>query len=325
MQTEWKKTTVARTSELRLMAKVASLYYERKLRQSDIAAQLDISQATVSRLLKRALEEDIVRISVRTPMGCYQELEYKLQSQFGLKEVIVVDAGPDEEQMLRNLGSATAFYLETTIKDGEYIGISSWSETLLATANAMQPLSRSISAHVVQILGGIGNPNAETHASQLTRQLANLVHGEATLLPAPGVVGSPETRNVLLEDPFVNEAVALFKQVTLALVGIGSVEPSRLLASSGNVFSEQELDMLREQQAVGDVCLRFFDEFGQPVNTELNGRVIGMGLDQLENVRRTVGIAGGKRKFAAIQGAARGSWIHVLITDQVTAERLIES
>ena len=36
-----------------------------------------------------------------------------------------------------------------------------------------------------------------------------------------------------------------------------------------------------------------------------------------------VGIAGGKRKTAAIRGALAGGWINTLITDRSTAERLI--
>ena len=48
-------------------------------------------------------------------------------------------------------------------------------------------------------------------------------------------------RNELMKDPFVQEAVDLFDQITLALVGIGSIEPSKLLASSGNVFTAEEL------------------------------------------------------------------------------------
>ncbi len=150
------------------------------------------------------------------------------------------------------------------------------------------------------------------------------MHGEATILSAPGVVGSRETRDILLADPFVSEAITLFDRVTLALVGVGALEPSRLLASSGNVFSQREVDTLREQGAVGDVCLRFFDEGGQQVSTPLNDRVIGMSLEQLKHVARPVGIAGGKRKFAAIRGALKGGVIHVLITDQLTAEQLLQ-
>jgi DNA-binding transcriptional regulator LsrR (DeoR family) len=310
--------------ELRLIAKVASLYYEHEMRQSDIAKQLDLSQAGVSRLLRRAQEENIVRITVTTPTGAYTELESQLETLYKLKEVIVVEASDDDTQLLRNLGNAAAFYLETTLKRDDVIGISSWSETLLAMTNALHPLGNSYKTKVVQILGGIGNPSAELHATQLAKRLTNLVHGEVTMLPAPGVVGSKETRTVLLEDTFVKKAVAMFDKVTLALVGIGSVNPSRLLASSGNIFTKDEVEKLRAKGWVGDICMRFYDEAGKPVNTPLNERVIGMTLEQLKKVPRTVGIAGGKRKFAAIKGALEGKLIHVLITDHLTAERLVK-
>ena len=46
---------MARTDELRLMTRVARMYYERGLNQPEIATRLDLSQATISRLLKRVL------------------------------------------------------------------------------------------------------------------------------------------------------------------------------------------------------------------------------------------------------------------------------
>ena len=315
--------SVARNDELRLIARVARLYYERGMRQAEIAAQLDLSQTTVSRLLKRAQEEGIVRITVSVPLGAYTELEERLQAAYGLKEAIVVDAGDDDEQLLRALGAAAAYYVETTLKPGEVIGISSWSATLLATVDAMHPLPRSTSAQVVQILGGVGNPAAEAHAAHLTRRLAALTRGDATFLTAPGVAGSAETARIYLEDPFVRAAVALFERVTLALVGIGAVEPSKLLASSGNIFEQAELDLLRERGAAGDICLRFFGRDGRPVLTPLDARVIGMRLEQLQRVPRSVAIAGGTRKLHAIRGALAGRWVNVLITDRSTAEGLV--
>jgi DNA-binding transcriptional regulator LsrR (DeoR family) len=314
---------LARTDELRLIAKVARLYYERRVRQADIAQQLDLSQATVSRLLKRAEEERIVRITVSVPHGAYTELEEALQAAYGLKEAIVVDTVEDDEQILRDLGAAAAYYVETTLKHGEVIGISSWSSTLLAMVDAMHPLPRSTSAQVVQILGGVGNPAAEAHAAHLTRRMATLTRGEAFFLTAPGVAGSAETARIYLDDSFVRTTIDRFDQVTLALVGIGAVEPSKLLASSGNIFSMEELNLLRERGAVGDICLRFFDRQGQPLLTPLNERVIGMQLEQLQKVARSVGIAGGQRKLHGIRGALAGRWVNVLITDRFTAESLV--
>lgn len=315
---------MSRIDEMRMMTKVARLYYEQDLGQAEIAGQLNLSQSTVSRLLKRARQERIVRTTVSVPSGVYPELEEKLQLTYGLQEVIVVDCASDQEEAIqREIGAAAGYYVETTLNKGEIIGISSWSGTLLAMVDAMHPLSYCTEARVIQILGGVGNPTAEIHAVRLTSRLANLVNGDTTFLPAPGVVGSTDSRRVLLKDQFTHEAVTLFDQVTLALVGIGAVEPSALLASSGNIFSPQELEMLRQAGAVGDVCLRFFDDQGQPVRTPLNERVIGMSLEQLQRVKRAVGIAGGKRKFAAIKGALMGRWINVLITDRRTAEWLV--
>ena len=314
---------MARIDELRLLTKVARMYHERGLRQAAIADQLNLSQASISRLLKRAEEERLVRTTVSVPLGAFPELEEKIQAIYSLKDVVVVDSVEDDDQILRDIGAAAAYYVETTVKRGEVVGISSWSATLLAMVDAMHPLPKSVEANVVQILGGIGDPAAEAHAAHLSRRLAALMHGQATFLHAPGIAGAADTQRVYLDDPFVREAIALFERVSLALVGIGTVEPSRLLASSGNVFSPEELNMLKAHGAVGDVCLRFFDDSGMPVVTPYSDRVIGISLDQLRQVRRTVGIAGGERKLTAIRGALEGGWVNVLITDRFTAERLI--
>lgn len=315
---------MSRLDELRLITAVARLYHEQGLGQIEIANQLSLSQSTVSRLLKRAQQEKIVRTTVSVPSGVYPHLEDQLQTKYQLQQAIVADCSSDsEEATRREIGAAAAYYLETTLKQGEVVGISSWSETLLAMVDAMHPLPRQTEAQVVQILGGVGNPAAEAHAARLTGRLADLIHGRVTPLPAPGVVGSANSMRVLLEDQFVGKALSLFDRVTLALVGIGAVEPSKLLASSGNIFSPQELEMLRQASAVGDICLRFFDAVGKPVHTPLEKRVIGMSLEQLQKVKRAVGIAGGERKFAAIKGALKGHWINILITDRFTAERLM--
>lgn len=315
---------MARIDELRLLAKVARMYYQQGLRQTEITERLNVHQSTVSRLLKRAEKEGIVRISLSVPSGAHPDLEEALQATFGLREAIVVDSIGDEEQIVRDLGSAAAFYLETTLRPTDVVGISSWSAALLALVEAMHPTLRSRGARVLQILGGMGNPGAEAHATHLTRRLADLIAGTATLLPAPGVVGSAEARRVLLRDRYVKEATALFGSVTLALVGIGAIEPSKMLAASGNIFSPQELDILRARDAVGDICLRFFDASGKPVSTPLDERVISIDLQQLRRANRVVGIAGGPRKTAAIKGALRGGLVNVLITDRGTAERLLQ-
>lgn len=310
---------------LRLMTKIARLYHEQGIRQPEIAAQLNVSQPMVSRLLRAAQQEGIVRTTVAVPRGVYPELEESLEQIYGLKEAIVTDALSDrDDDILRDLGSAAALYLETTLSaGGETVGISSWSETLLRMVASMQPLSRGGGSRIVQILGGIGNPAAEVHATRLTERLAFLLKGEAHFLPAPGVTGTTGSSAAFLADPFVAKTVALFDELTVALVGIGALHPSRLLAQSGNIFSEDEIRSLEQLGAVGDVCLRFFTADGQPVRSDFDERVISATLEQLRRVPRSVGIAGGPAKLEAIRGALAGGWVNVLITDQFTAGRLV--
>lgn len=315
---------MARIDELRLMTKVARMYYEQGLRQAIIADRLNLSQATTSRLLKRAEKEEIVRISVHVPRGVHAQLEEDLQTAYGLQDAIVADCeSEDDRGILRGIGSAGAFYLESTIAKNEVVGISSWSETLLSVVDAMHPLPLAAGVNIVQILGGIGNPVAEAHASRLVGRLATLVKGEANPLPTPGVVGSVESLDVLRQDPYVRTAVDMFDQVSLALVGIGAIEPSTLLASSGNTFATDELKKLEKNGAVGDVLLRFFDVDGQPIDSPLDARVTGMNLEQLHQVKRVVAIAGGRRKWTAVRGALTGGLLDVLITDQYTATTLV--
>jgi DNA-binding transcriptional regulator LsrR (DeoR family) len=218
---------MARIDELRLMAKIARMYYTQGLRQMEICQRLNIHQSTVSRLLQRAGREGIVRITVSLPSGTHTEVEDALQSRYGLDEAIVVDCLDDEAQISHDLGAAATFYLENTLKPADVVGISSWSAALLEMVNALNPSRRFKNTRVVQILGGVGNPTAEVHATEVTRRLADLIGGEATLLPAPGVVGSRDARDVLMKDRFVREALDLFPKIALALVGIGATQPSR--------------------------------------------------------------------------------------------------
>ncbi|MBV9490542.1 MAG: sugar-binding transcriptional regulator [Verrucomicrobia bacterium] len=309
-----------------MMSRVAQFYHEEGLTQNEVASRLGITQVTVSRLLKKAEELGIVRTTVVPPPGAFAELERLLEARFGLRRAIIGDATREAETPILNaIGSAAAYFLESGLEAGEVIGISSWSASVLAMVEHLHPPKRAEHCLVVPLLGGVGNPAAEQHANRLALRLARLVRGEARFLPAPGVVGSASAAKVLLQDPYVAETVALFERVTLALVGVGALEPSALVAGSGNTFSPEDLEALRKQGAVGDLCCRFYDADGREVNGGFKDRVIGMELEALRRVPRSVALSGGKRKVTALLGALRGRWVNTLITDQFTAQRLLKA
>lgn len=315
---------MGRVNELRLIARVAQMYHVEGKRQSEIADVLRMSQATVSRMLKRAEQEDIVRTTVIPPPGTFADLEMALRDKYGLNEAIVVDCSEDRDgAIMARIGEAAAHFLEVTLQAGEVIGVSSWSQTILRMVDNIHPLKAAKARYVVQLLGGMGDASVQTHATQLIARLAKLTGGEARLLLVQGITSSREAKLVMLADPVVRGTMDLFGRLSLAIVGIGAVEPSELLARSGNVFSRQELSLLNEAGAVGEISFRFFDKEGRLVDTPLNERVLGVTLDDLRKADRVMALAGGEAKTAAIAGALHLGLIDVLVTDKFTAARLI--
>lgn len=158
-----------------------------------------------------------------------------------------------------------------------------------------------------------GDPSVQTQATRLITRLAKLTGAQPRPLSAPRVAQSREAKLVMVSDPDVRETMDLFSRITLAIIGIGAVvvvAPSRMLARSGYVFSSTELFEEAEAGAVGDMSLRFFDLDGKPVVTPLDGRVIGMRLEDLAKVERVPAPAGVLAKVAAIQesGLANTTW-----------------
>lgn len=308
-----------------LLTKIAVMYHEQGLRQPEIAERLHISQSRVSRFLKEAVAVGVVRTIVVSPPGVFPELEAALCERYGLVDAVVADPMSDDETiLLRALGAAAATYLETTLVNDELVGISSWSSTLLAAVDVMATRTTGTARRVVQVIGGTGHVGAQVMATRLAERFSQVLGAEPAYLQAPGIVDSSAAREALLSDTNFAPVVEDWAHLSLLLVGIGALEPSPLLQDSGNGLGDAELAELRDLGAVGDVCLRFFDADGQPVESQLDDRVVGIGVEQLLAVERKIGIAGGQRKHEAIRASLTGGWVDVLITDLATANALLQ-
>jgi len=139
---------------------------------------------------------------------------------------------------------------------------------------------------------------------------------------AAWAIMEPE-RNRLLASKDVADVVSRFDEVDIAIVGIGILEPSQLLKTSGNYYHEDMLQVLAARGAVGDICLHYYDKNGHPVLRDDEDPVIGMALEKVKKCPNVVALAGGTDKVAAIKGALTGGYIDVLITDYPTARMLV--
>lgn len=60
--------------EKRLLVKIAQMYYEKDMTQSEISKALNIYRTSISRLLKKARDEGIVKITIDKEIGGFLDL-----------------------------------------------------------------------------------------------------------------------------------------------------------------------------------------------------------------------------------------------------------
>ncbi|MCL5985095.1 MAG: sugar-binding transcriptional regulator [Actinobacteria bacterium] len=309
--------------DIDLMIKVCNLYYINHLTQNEIAERLKISRYQVSRMIDKALVDGIVKITIADAPSKFSSLNRELEERFKLKRAIVIDdPGLSNNDLKARLGTAAASYLQEIIKDGDVIGVS-WGTTVNEMVKALPPkINRRV--EVVQITGGSHQLSMDLNCHDVARRLAVKFGVEPHLLYAPALVDSKEMRDLLIKDSNIKRTFDYFENITIALVGIGTLSPKihSTLVESGHL-SERDVKILLEAGAVGDIFSRFFDINGNICDTELNDRVIAMSPDQLMKVPYRVGIAGGSHKALAILGAIMGELVNILLTDSTTAEEIL--
>lgn len=309
--------------DYRLLLKVSKLYYQKNLTQHEISQRLNLSRPKISRLLKQAEEVGVVKISIMPQPGIHTDLEEALEDKYGLKEAVVVEVSEPASQIAasREVGAAAADYFSRVVNDPCLIGVS-WGTTLQAMADGLHAEDHH-NSQVVQLIGGLGMPESEAHASYILRRVVSQTGSRLSILNVPGIVDTAEVKAAVMSDSHVREVFNLFREIDIAFVGIGAPTPDSVVMRDGTILDQAELDILLSKGAVGDICLRFFDESGAIVHSGIDERVIGITLEELKQINQVVGVAGGPQKDKVIHAALQGKLINILVTDHISAGKLL--
>jgi DNA-binding transcriptional regulator LsrR (DeoR family) len=304
-----------------LILQIARLRYENGLPQHEIAEQLSLSDATISRYLKQALELGFIEIQVAPRAFRDFKLERDLVRRFDLASAIVVESRPTVIATRNLLGGATAQMLEKLIHDSIVIGVSN-GETIASVAERMKQ-TRAKHLEVVTLIGGVGKAEEPSHSGRICRTLAEGIGAHSWVLPAPATVDRPDVAEALLASPAIHEVMSVMSRVEIAIVGIGSMEPGSSTFTHG-LFSQDHLDDLVTRHAVGSICARFYDDDGHILSSSVDDCTLSFDLERLRQVRHRIGAAFGAEKRKAIRAAIRGRLINILGTDATTATALLK-
>jgi deoxyribonucleoside regulator len=307
--------------KLNKIIEAAKLYYLLDYNQHEIAQILGVSRPTVSRFLQLAKSEGIVEINIKDPTENVENLSTQLEQKFNLKKAVVVSIPQFEDHIIKNyLGEKTAEYLHEIVKDYDIIGVT-WGTTLYHVAIELkQKFVKDVM--VVQLKGGVSHSETNTYASEILYLFGKAFNTTPLHLPLPAIVDQAVVKQAMEADRHIGKILDLGKQANIAIFTTGNVNPDSLLFQLG-YFTESDLKTLNGK-AVGDICSRFFDENGKICNESLNERTLGINLDDLKRKEYSILVAGGPNKIAGIFGALKGRFANVLVTDQFTAQFLLD-
>ena len=304
-----------------MLVDLATRFYVAGETQVEIARSVGLDPSTVSRYLKRARDDGIVRVDIQRPRSLHGDLALELAEGFHLKRAVVV-AGEPGAGANEAVAWAAADYVKSHLLNGMRLGLS-WGRMLSAAVHMLPPGTVS-ELDISMLHGGVSSSGAGIQGNELARHLASLhPRSRAHYLHAPVLVDSPDIKDAMMRDGSIRSALESAAASELALVGIGTLDDSAPLIRFGHI-SPRDRKRLIAAGAVGDMCTRFFDPAGEPVHV-LDQRLIAIEWDELKRIPLVVGMAAGLEKRDAILGALRSGCLDVLITDESTARAVLRA
>ncbi|MDG4718366.1 MULTISPECIES: sugar-binding transcriptional regulator [Thalassospira] len=300
-------------AEEETLTRIAWYYYNDGMTQGEIGDKLGLSRIKVSRLLESGRRTGIIQVRINSRyQGCLEH-EQRLQDAWGLREVRVVP-NLENGDLNERLGQAAAQFLMQRLGNDDLLAVG-WGATVSHTIQRIGHMANERNVSLVSLTGGVA-----TYVDGMrTANWGSSVH----LLPAPLVVSEDAVATALMGEPGISNVLEMAMNAAYQLVGIGELNNESTVVRSGYV-TPAEVEPLRRKGAVGDILCQFFDDNGDVLDLSLHQRVIGARLESLNKSKNVIAAAGGDSKVRAIRAALKGKYVDILITDEKTAEKLLE-
>lgn len=300
--------------EHRLMIKAVWYYYIENYTQQNISYLLGVSRSKVIALLERARQSGVIQFNVQQDSSRRMELERRLLTRFGLRDAFIVPGAGTLSNPNESIAQAAAMYILRRTADDTFINIGygdTTSRILNHLATAVQ-----LPLNMVSLTGGVNYYLPNTNS--------NVFNAQLYLIPSPLLLSSAELRDSLRREPDVEEIFRMIPLSSMSVVGIGCMNDRATIVKNG-ILNNNDFTFLKMRGAVGDVLSHFLDKNGEIVSPDLEARLISTPMDQLKTLENVIGAAGGPDKAEAILAVLRGGYLDVLITDEDTAQLLLEA
>ncbi len=303
----------------------AQMYYYQNLPMKKIAAELQVSTSTISRLLTWARDSGLVEIRINDLYGHANSLEELIRLHYDIQTVTVVPvpdlAGQDllQDRVVR----VAANHLNQVMKSDMSLGVA-WGKTTNQIAEHLTP-KLIVNSHIVQLNGGNAIPTMGICSGiELVTRFANNYEATAHLFYVPVYLDHPETKTALWQEGAVQNILKRQQEVDVVLFSVGSFQGNRVSALySGTHLNGADYQLMQAQHVVGDIANIMIRADGGYQDIPLNDRACGPELSVIQQASRAICAVSGHNKLAALQAALAGQYITDLILDEPTARRLL--
>lgn len=297
-----------------LMIKVTWYYYVDNMTQQRISDMLGISRMKVVKLLDRARTDGLIQFKIREDSLSHMHLEKTLSETYKLKGAFIVPSPPSEMDVNENIARGAAMYISNIISSDTFINMGYGDTQSRILNNLATMVDHRIS--IVSLTGGV--------SYYLPNNISTIFNARLYLIPAPLLVSSKEIAAEIRNEESVIEISRMLQFSSISVVGIGSMVENATILKSG-IMSKNDFLYLKMKGAVGDVLCHFIDKDGNAVESNIEERLISPPLSMLRSLNNVIGVAAGDDKVAAIKAVLKGDYIDILITDESTALKLLES
>jgi len=306
-----------------LSIRAAELYYEENLTQEEIGRNLQITRWKVGRLLTQAKDEGFVRIEILHSRARRPQLERRLREERGLADAVVVSrAGVrSEDELQQRVAQAAADHLTGLRPSPRVLGVS-WGRTLSDIAHHLRD-GWSQATDVVQINGGVSMSQRPGTAAATAVSIAQKGGGTAALLPSPAILEQRATKEAIEADRVVARVLDAARSANAYLFSAGAADHGSVHVDSG-YLTTPDMDRLVAAGAVGDVVGRYIDAGGRIVDADLDARTVGLSLDDLRRADIAIAAIAGAPKRAIASAVVASGLCTVLVTDESTAQHLLD-
>ena len=314
--------TERETSRLDDAARAGWLYYVAGNTQDEIARKLGVSRQSAQRLVAMAVSEKLVKVRLDHPIARCMELARRLADRYGLIRCEVVPSDPAAPGLLTGIAIAGAAEMERHLKSVEPRILALGTGRARRACVEQLPVMDCPQHRIVSRLGNMMQDGSATPYNVVIR-MAERVGARHYPMPLPVFARSPEERDLLAEQEPVRNTMDLCARADATFVGIGQIDDTAPLLVDG-FLTHDELRALVGQGVAGEITSWLYDGEGRVLEGGSNQRILSAPLGPAGDAP-VIGIAAGPAKVPGLRAALRGRLVNGVVTDEATAERVLDA